>query len=174
MAPRKNAFSLLLEAILPCCSTRRNLLALAVAAATFAVAVMPASAQQMNAAQFERLMQTLADGWNEGNAQKAAGCFTDDAVYSEPPDKQLYRGRSALFKFFGGTEGRKRAMKMTWHHLIFDESRQLGAGEFTFEYGGKVHGVAMVKIQNGKIRNWREYWYESPLDWKEFTRTNPF
>jgi ketosteroid isomerase-like protein len=124
--------------------------------------------------QFEILMQALADGWNQGNAQKASDCFTEDAVYSEPPEKQLYRGRAALFKFFGGTEGRKRTMKMTWHHLIFNERTQIGAGEFTFDYGGTVHGVAMVKVKNGKISNWREYWYESPLDWKSFTRSNPF
>ena len=119
-------------------------------------------------------MQTLADGWNEGNAQKAADCFAENAVYSEPPNKQLYRGRVALFKFFGGSEGRKSAMKMTWHHLVFDERNQLGAGEFTFEYGSTVHGVAMIKIEDGKIGNWREYWYESSLNWTEFTRTNPF
>ena len=131
-------------------------------------------AEATKTAQFEVLMQTLAAGWNEGNAQKAADCFTENAVYSEPPDKQLYRGRAALFKFFGGNEGRKRAMKMTWHHLAFNEKTQIGAGEFTFEYGGIVHGVAMVKIENGKISNWREYWYESALDWEKFTRSNPF
>ena len=77
-------------------------------------------------------MMKLAHGWNEGDARKAADCFAENAVYSEPPDKQLYRGRDALFKFFGGNEGRRRAMKMTWHHLIFDEQKQIGAGEFTF------------------------------------------
>jgi hypothetical protein len=131
-------------------------------------------ARQTNTAQFESLMKTLADGWNEGNAKKAVDCFTKNAVYSEPPDKQLYRGNAALFKFFGGNEGRKRAMKMTWHHLVFNERTQIGAGEFTFVYGGTVHGVAMVRIEHGKISNWREYWYESPLDWEKFTRSNPF
>jgi hypothetical protein len=127
-----------------------------------------------NTAQFEIVMKTLAEGWNEGNAQKAADCFTENAVYSEPPEKQLYRGRAALFKFFGGSEGRKSAMKMIWHHLVFNERTQIGAGQFTFDYGETVHGVAMVKIENGKISNWREYWYESPLDWEKFTRSNPF
>lgn len=140
----------------------------------FALAVHCLGAEPTKTAQFEILMQTLADGWNEGNAQKAADCFAENAVYSEPPDKQLYRGRGALFKFFGGTDGRKRAMKMSWHHLAFNERTQIGAGEFTFDYGGTVHGVAMVKIENGKISNWREYWYESPLDWAKFTESNPF
>jgi SnoaL-like protein len=139
-----------------------------------AIAAPAVRAETTNTAKFEALMKTVAEGWNEGNAQKAADCFTENAVYSEPPDKQLYRGRTALFKFFGGNEGRKRAMKMTWHHLAFNERTQIGAGEFTFDYGGTVHGVAMVKIENGKISNWREYWYESPLDWEKFTRSNPF
>lgn len=128
----------------------------------------------LSAPEFESLMQRLADGWNEGNAGKAADCFTPDAIYTEPPDKQLYRGREELYKFFGGDEGRKGQMKMTWHHLIFDQSRQIGSGEFTFDYGGRVHGMVIVKIRDGKISNWREYWYESPLEWEEFTDKNKF
>ena len=132
------------------------------------------NAQNISTADFETLMRKLAEGWNKGDAGRAADCFAENAVYSEPPDKQLYRGRDALFKFFGGHEGRKRSMTMTWHHLVFDEKKQIGAGEFTFEYGGKVHGVAMVKIKDGRIQNWREYWYESPLEWDEFVKQNPF
>ena len=119
-------------------------------------------------------MKTLAEGWNEGKARKAADCFTENAIYSEPPNKQLYRGREALFRFFGGKEGRKGAMQMSWHHLVFNEQTQIGAGEFTFIYGSKVHGVAMVKVEHGKISNWREYWYESSLDWKKFIGENQF
>ena len=131
-------------------------------------------AQNISRDEFESLMNRLAKGWNDGNAHAAVDCFSQSAIYSEPPDKQLYRGRAELFKFFGGEQGRKSAMKMTWHHLIFDERNQIGAGEFTFEYGGKVHGVAMVKIDRGKISHWREYWYESALDWEKFTSKNPF
>ena len=124
--------------------------------------------------EFEKLMQTVADGWSEGNARKAADCFAEDAIYVEPPDKQVYRGREALFRFFGGSEGRKDAMKMTWHHLTFNESTGIGSGEFTFEYGTKSHGVVMVRIKDGKIQNWREYYYETSLTWEEFTKQNPF
>jgi hypothetical protein len=130
--------------------------------------------RNITAGNFEMLMQTVAEGWSEGNARKAADCFTEDAIYTEPPDKQLYKGKAALFKFFGGNEGRKSQMKMKWHHLMFDEQKQIGAGEFTFEYGGKVHGMVIVKITNGKISNWREYWYESNLDWEKFIGENKF
>ena len=50
----------------------------------------------------KKLMVTDAEGWNKGNTQKAAECFTDDAIYSQPPDSQFYQGRDALFEFFGG------------------------------------------------------------------------
>lgn len=132
------------------------------------------ASDKLSASEFEKLMQTVAEGWTEGDARKAADCFTEQAIYTEPPDKQIYKGRDALFKFFGGDEGRKEQMKMTWHHLVFDEKRQVGAGEFTFEYGGKVHGMVIIKVTNKKISNWREYWYESALDWEQFTGENKF
>ena len=124
--------------------------------------------------EFEQLMQTVADGWNENNARKAADCFAEDAIYLDPPDKQIYRSREELFKFFGGKEGRKKPMKMVWHHLTFNEATGIGSGEFTFEYGSSSHGVVMVRIRKGKIQNWREYYYETPLNWDDFVRLNPF
>ncbi len=30
--------------------------------------------------QFAVLMQTIADNWNEGNARKAADCYTEDGL----------------------------------------------------------------------------------------------
>jgi len=42
--------------------------------------------------QFETLLHTLAEAWNTGNTVKAVACFTADAVYLEPPDKQIYKG----------------------------------------------------------------------------------
>ncbi len=38
-------------------------------------------------------METVAAGWNAGDARKAADGFTEDALYLEPPDKQFYAGR---------------------------------------------------------------------------------
>lgn len=133
-----------------------------------------AQANKLTTAQFDVLMNTVAEGWNKGDAKKAADCFAEEAIYIEPPDKQLYRGRAALFKFFGGEEGRKSEMKMTWHHLMFNEPQQIGAGEFTFEYGSKVHGMVIVKLIDGKISRWREYWYESNLDWQTFIGESKF
>jgi ketosteroid isomerase-like protein len=121
-------------------------------------------------------MGALAAGWNAGDARKAADVFTEDALYLEPPDKQFYAGRPALYEFFGGANTRKPEppMKMTWHHLAFDEASQVGFGEYTFQMNRRYHGIVVVKIRGGKISNWREYQYESKLDWKEFVAKSPF
>ena len=124
--------------------------------------------------EFERLMQTVSDGWNEGNSRKAADCFRDDAVYVEPPDKQLYQGREELYEFFGGDKGTDMPMKMTWHHLAFNEEEQIGFGEYTFEMHGRYHGIVVIKVESGLIKQWREYQYQTKLNWEEFTGHNPF
>ena len=128
----------------------------------------------MTKTEFERLMQTIADGWNEGDARVAADCFSEDAIYVEPPDKQLYRGREELYEFFGGNHGREISMKMTWHHLAFNEAEQIGFGEYTFEMHGRYHGIVVVKIEAGLIKHWREYQYRTELGWDEFTQYNRF
>ena len=128
----------------------------------------------INQQEFIALLQRLAGGWNQGNAQQASECFTEDALYTEPPDKQYYNGREALFLFFGGESGRAGEMNMVWHHILFDEAEQIGSGEFTFTYGGTVHGVTIIKLRDGLISNWREYWYASELPWETFTQLNSF
>jgi ketosteroid isomerase-like protein len=124
--------------------------------------------------EFRALLGTVAAGWNEGNARKAADCFTEDALYLEPPDRQFYAGRSALYEFFGGATKPEPPMKMTLHHLAFDEASQVGFVEYTFQMNRRYHGIVVVKIRGGKIANWREYQYESKLDWKDFVAKSPF
>lgn len=128
----------------------------------------------MTATQFNQLMQTIADGWNEGNARKAADCFSPDAMYIEPPDKQVYRGRDELYEFFGGDNDPEIPMHMTWHHLAFNEEEQIGFGEYTFQMHGKYHGIVTVKLENGLIKFWREYQYKTELNWEDFSRLNAF
>jgi ketosteroid isomerase-like protein len=124
--------------------------------------------------EFEELMQTIAASWNEGDARKAADCFSDDAIYVEPPDKQVYRSRAELYEFFGGDQGTDLPMQMTWHHLAFNEAEQVGFGEYSFQMHGKYHGIVTVKVENGLIKFWREYQCRTDLDWDEFTSLNSF
>ena len=124
---------------------------------------------------FKKLLNAVADGWNSGDARMAADCFTEDAVYMEPPDKQLYQDKNDIFDFFGGVQGRPEPMHMTWHYLIFDEETQIGTGEYTFSYQGRIsHGMVIVKIVAGKIKRWREYQYRSTETWIEFIGKSTF
>jgi hypothetical protein len=130
--------------------------------------------QRLTQVQFRALMETVARGWNSNNASLAADCFTDDAVYSAPPDTRVRIGKKQLFDFFGGEKGRDQPMHMEWHHLIFAEDEQIGAGEYTFTYKIRTHGAVIVRLVNGKIANWREYERESRLDWDHFIGSNRF
>jgi hypothetical protein len=132
------------------------------------------AADKITAAQFKGLMQTVAAGWNEGNAKKAADWYTEDALYTEPPEKQVYVGRKALYEFFGGDRKPEPPMKMTWHHLAFDEASQIRFGEYTFQMNNCYHGIAIVKMKGGQISHWREYQYKTDLDWKKFVEKNDF
>jgi hypothetical protein len=113
----------------------------------------PRSASSKNDSEqdFMNLMKTAADGWNEGNARKAADCFAEDAVYMEPPDHQVYFGRQAVYDFFGGPVKPEPPMQMRWHHLAFNAEEEIGYGEYTFQTNNRYHGVVTVLLRNGKI-----------------------
>jgi hypothetical protein len=150
-------------------------------AASLACVVWSASRQadanpgkNITSAQFRDHMQQLADAWNRGNARAAADLFAKGALYSSAPNSEAREGRQALFEWFGGTHGRPKPMQMVWHHLVFDEETQIGAGEYTFIYEVRTHGMALIRLRDGKIANWREYEVESPLDWEAMVGKNGF
>lgn len=118
-------------------------------------------------------MQAVAEAWNQGSAEAAASCFTEDAIYSGPPSAG-HHGRKSLYEFFGGAKGRELPMHMEWHNLIFDAAQQIGAGEYTFLYRIQTHGLVIVKMDRGLIRNWREYEVQSDLPWDRFVGNNRF
>ena len=129
-------------------------------------------ANRLTSARFRELLETVAAGWNQGDARRAADCFAEDAVYLEPPDRQLYRGRQELYEFFGGDA--PPPMQMRWHNVVFDEDAEVGVGEYTFRGRSQLHGIVIVKVRDGKISRWREYQSASDLDWKEFVGESDF
>jgi hypothetical protein len=147
---------------------RRHALLLAASTLSMTPSLTSAASVGSSAREFEALLQRLAEGWNSGNSRAATECFTVDAVYVEPPRKQVYRGREELFRFFGGDAGRPGAMSMTWRNVAFDADKQRGMGEFSFRYGTQVHGVAVIALRDGLIAQWREYWYSSEQPFDEF------
>ena len=124
----------------------------------------------MTRSEFRDLLQRVADGWNRGDPRTAAECFAPDAIYVEPPDRQRYVGREALYEFFRGDEPDPRPLSMVWHHLAYDPEDRLGFGEYSFSIPGRfaAHGVVIVTIREGLIGTWREYQYPSPVGFVEF------
>ncbi|MHA4739525.1 nuclear transport factor 2 family protein [Dyadobacter sp. MSC1_007] len=125
--------------------------------------------KRLSSEQFTDLLTQVSDGWNAGDARKAADVFAEDAIYEEPPKKQYYQGQASIFEFFGGKKGLPRPMKMNWHHIAFNEQTQIGFGEYSFAMNKQYHGIATIKIKNKKIAVWREYQYESSMDWGTFS-----
>ena len=126
----------------------------------------------LDRAAFVALMDDVADAWMRGDTERALARFTQDARYVEPPDVQRYVGHDELRAYFG--EDDPPPMSLTWHHLVFDEARQLGAAEYTYTGGSTYHGIALIRIEDDRIADWREYQVRSDLDWERFSAGNRF
>lgn len=124
----------------------------------------------MDGRAFAALLKRVARGWTDGDPAGAAGCFTVDAVYLEPPNAQRYVGRDELSAFFHGDAPAPRPMTMIWHHIAFEPVAGVGFGEYTFSIpnGFQAHGVAVVTVREQRIATWREYQYPSALSFQDF------
>ena len=122
----------------------------------------------MDTDSFIALMEKLARAWGEQDTESGLECFTEDAVYLEPPDVQLYLGHEQLRPYFAALQP---GTFMRFHNLWFDEASQCGAGEYTFgDEGDEVsdHGVTVVQVRDGRIAFWREYQRKGPTPFEKF------
>jgi SnoaL-like protein len=127
--------------------------------------------KQLNAAAFREMMNRLADGWSQQKTDQALACFNEDAIYMEPPDIQFYKGHSQLRPYFSAL---KPGTFMRFHNLWFDEVRQIGAGEYSFDEVNEPtadHGVVVVELRDGRIAFWREYQQKGPTSFERFLDT---
>ena len=113
---------------------------------------------------FRRLLQTMADGWNEGDAEKVAACFAERVSYADPI-RYSFRTRAELLPFFEPPEGGQRT---EWHRVVFDEVAQTGAAEYTYRGHRRYHGAVIVVVGDGRVTHWREWQHVSELDWEAF------
>jgi SnoaL-like domain len=159
------------------CVTSTPLVFLVVAGFLLTLLGTPGCAPQkrqagLNSAEFQALMARLADGWSRQNTEQALSCFTEDAIYMEPPDIQLYQGHAELRPYFAALNP---GTLMRFHSLWFDKGRQIGAGEYSFgETNERVadHGVVVVELRNGRIAFWREYQQKGPSSFDRFLDRN--
>ena len=122
----------------------------------------------MNGEEFRELMERLARAWSTQDTELGLSCFTEGAVYMEPPDLQLYLGHAELRPYFAAlTPG----TYIRFHAIMFDEAAQVGAGEYSFGSEGEEtadHGVAVVELEGGRIGLWREYQRKGPAAFDDF------
>ena len=122
----------------------------------------------MTSSEFRELLERLARAWSTQDTDLGLSCFAEDAVYTEPPDIQLYVGHEELRPYFAAlTPG----TTMRFHTIALDEDAQRGFGEYTFGHersDSADHGVAVVDVDDGRIAVWREYQRKGPASFEDF------
>ena len=122
----------------------------------------------MTSSEFRELLERLARAWSTQDTELGLSCFTADAVYTEPPDVQLYVGHEELRPYFAAlTPG----TSMRFHTIALDEDARRGLGEYTFGHESSDsadHGVAVVDVDDGRIAVWREYQRKGPASFDDF------
>lgn len=119
---------------------------------------------------FEAMLQALAKGWTERDYEKVASFFAEDVFYSDPIRYRI-TSRAELLRFFQDDDGCEQST--VWHNAVFDEERQLGAAEYTYQGTHRYHGTVWVEVREGRIIRWREYQHVSDLDWDGFWENYP-
>jgi hypothetical protein len=113
---------------------------------------------------FADLLGRMAAGWNMGDVDLVASCFTEDVRYGDP-NRYRFRSRLALEPFF---EPPPEGQRTVWHRILFDEAAQAGAAEYTYVGSHQYHGAVMVQLRDGLVDDWREWQHVSELPWEEF------
>jgi hypothetical protein len=125
----------------------------------------------MNRNEFENLLQSLADAWSRRDYNSAANFFDEEVHYGDPL-RYSFSNRMQLQVFFEADEGYEQ--KTEWHTIIFDESIQTGAAEYTYEGTYRYHGVVLIGLKDNKIWRWREYQHIDDRDWQTFVSSTMF
>ena len=115
--------------------------------------------------EFSNLLIDLADDWTNRDYAAVAERFADTVFYSDPLN-YTFRNASSLLEFFRDDDGKPQVC--TFHDFAFDEERQIGTAEYTYEGTYRYHGTVWIELMNHKIVSWREYQHKSERDWNDF------
>lgn len=125
----------------------------------------------MTRPELESILETLARAWSARDYETAARVFAEDVRYADPL-RYRFESRAQLLEFFRNDEGYEQST--VWHNVVFDEDRQVGAAEYTYQGTHRYHGLVLIKVRGREITHWREYQHVSGLDWKEFCAGTDF
>jgi len=112
---------------------------------------------------FVTALERAGAGWRDGDAAAVADCFADDVEYLDPYGYRFTR-RTDLLPFF---EPPPDGHHVVWHTIIWDDTTETGAVEYTYEGHHRYHGTAIVRLDgDGRIALWREWQHrDDELDW---------
>jgi len=125
----------------------------------------------MTNAEFKDLLYSLADAWSRRDYATAANFFAEDVRYGDPT-RYSFNGRAELRAFFEDDEGYDQ--RTVWHNIVFDEEQQMAAVEYTYDGTYRYHGTVLIKVEDGKIKRWREYQHIDPREWEDLVATTAF
>ncbi len=120
----------------------------------------------MTPGEFTAMLDALAEAWARRDYGSAAAWFADDVRYADPR-RYAFADRAALRAFFEADDGLPQ--RTTWHLRLFDEQSQVGAAEYTYEGTRRYHGVALIRVAEGRITHWREYQHVDLRTWEAFS-----
>lgn len=119
----------------------------------------------MTSRDFTEALHGLARAWADKDYDRAAAFFAPDVRYIDPL-RYAFDSRDALLAFFQDDDAQEQ--RTTWHVIVFDEARQAGAAEYTYEGTHRYHGVVIIDVADELFHRWREYQHISSLDRRAF------
>jgi len=125
----------------------------------------------MTRLEFEQKLTDIADCWHRHDYESAVAHYAQEVRYGDPV-RYAINGREELLKFFANDDGLPQIT--TWHTIVFDEDKQVGAAEYSYIGTYSYHGIVLVRIANNEITHWREYQQIDPREWPDFTATTSF
>lgn len=124
----------------------------------------------MTSEELRALLGDLADGWRRRDHARVASRFAPDVEYADPL-RYRFTDRASLQAFF--EDDGELAQQVEWHSITFDEPRQCGAVEYTYDGTHRYHGVALFQIREGLIARWREYQHVDARPFEELVAGPP-
>lgn len=125
----------------------------------------------MKSAEFRDMLGLLADSWRNRDYAMAATFFANDVRYADPT-RYHFETRTDLRAFFQADDGMPQ--NTMWRTVVFDETQQIGAAEYTYDGTHRYHGTVLIRVGGGQITHWREYQHVDPRTYEEFVAETAF
>jgi ketosteroid isomerase-like protein len=117
----------------------------------------------ISAGHMEQTLRRFAEALAHGAADTAEECFTEEAIYEEPP-RFRFEGRQALRAFLRDFAERHDSARFTVLRTVAEPERHLLAAEWEWRYvsasDGKEHafaGMSFITFEGERIAAWRGF-----------------